>query len=127
VFYIDGKNIDDTTLDNLNDLIYSLLTKIYPTKAVEDFEIQRRAATVTFVKSGISVDIVPVIQDESNPNHGWQYDLKSKERNLTCAPCHIQFIRDRKNSDKHYRTLVRMAKRWKNFENPQALNLFISS
>lgn len=38
-FYIDGKNIDDTTLDNLNDLIYSLLTKIYPTKAVEDFEI----------------------------------------------------------------------------------------
>ena len=124
VFYIDGKNIDNTTLDNLNDLIYSLLTKIYQTKAVADFEIQRRAATVTSVKSGISVDIVPVIQDESNPNHGWQYDLKSKERNLTCAPCHIQFIRDRKNSDKHYRTLVRMAKRWKNFENPPGLKSF---
>lgn len=124
VFYIDGKDIDDTTLDNLNDLIYSLLTKIYPTKAVEDFQIQRRAATVTFVKSGISVDIVPVIQDDSDPNHGWQYDIKSKERNLTCAPCHIQFIRDRKNSDKHYRTLVRMAKRWKNFTCPPGLKSF---
>lgn len=124
VFYIDGKDIDDTTLDNLNDLIYSLLTKIYPSKAVEDFQIQRRAATVTFVKSGISVDIVPVIQDDSDPNHGWQYDIKSKERNLTCAPCHIQFIRDRKNSDKHYRTLVRMAKRWKNFTCPPGLKSF---
>lgn len=124
VFYISDKNIDDTTLDNLNDLIFSLLTKIYPTKAVEDFEIQRRAATVTFVKSGLSVDVVPVIQDTQEPNHGWQYDLKTKEKNLTCAPCHIQFIRDRKNSDKHYRTLVRMAKRWRNFTCPPGLKSF---
>lgn len=124
VFYISDKNVDDATLDNLNDLIYTLLTKIYPTKAVEDFEIQRRAATVTFVKSGLSVDVVPVIQDTQEPNHGWQYDLKTKEKNLTCAPCHIQFIRDRKNSDKHYRTLVRMAKRWKNFACPPGLKSF---
>lgn len=124
VFYISDKNVDDTTLDNLNDLIFKLLTKIYPTKAVEDFEIQRRAATVTFVKSGLSVDVVPVIQDAQEPNHGWQYDLKTKEKNLTCAPCHIQFIRDRKNSDKHYRTLVRMAKRWKNFASPPGLKSF---
>lgn len=124
VFYISNKNVDNSTLDNLNDLIYTLLTKIYPTKAVEDFEIQRRAATVTFVKSGLSVDVVPVIQDAQEPNHGWQYDLKTKEKNLTCAPCHIQFIRDRKNSDKHYRTLVRMAKRWKNFACPPGLKSF---
>lgn len=124
VFYISNKNIDETTLDSLNDLIYTLLTKIYPTKAVKDFEIQRRAATVTFVKSGLSVDVVPVIQDAQEQNHGWQYDLKTKEKNLTCAPCHIQFIRDRKNSDKHYRTLVRMVKRWKNFANPPGLKSF---
>lgn len=124
VFYISDKNVDDTTLDNLNDLIFKLLTKIYPTKAVEDFEIQRRAATVTFAKSGLSVDVVPVIQDAQEPNHGWQYDLKTKEKNLTCAPCHIQFIRERKNSDKHYRTLVRMAKRWKNFACPPGLKSF---
>ncbi len=124
VFYISDKNVDDSTLDNLNDLIFKLLTKIYPTKAVEDFEIQRRAATVTFVKSGLSVDVVPVIQDPEEQNNGWQYDLKTKEKNLTCAPCHIQFIRDRKNSDKHYRTLVRMAKRWKNFANPAGLKSF---
>jgi hypothetical protein len=29
----------------------------YPDKSVEDFEIQRKAATVTFVGTGLSVDI----------------------------------------------------------------------
>ena len=124
VFYISNKNIEESTLDNLNDLIYTLLIKIYPNKAVEDFEIQKKATTVTFIKSGLSVDVVPVIQDVQDPNHGWQYDLITKQTNLTCAPCHIQFIRDRKNSDKHYRTLVRMAKRWKNFACPPGLKSF---
>ncbi|MBS7827423.1 nucleotidyltransferase [Wohlfahrtiimonas chitiniclastica] len=124
VFYICDKNVDDETLDNLNDLIYSLLIEIYPTKAVEDFEIQRKAATVTFVKSGLSVDVVPVIQDAQKLDHGWQYDLKTKEKTLTCAPCHIQFIQNRKDLDKHYRTLVRLAKRWKNFACPPGLKSF---
>jgi len=124
VFYIGGQSVDKSTYDGLNALIHSLLIKIYPTKAVEDFEIQRRAATVTFVKSGLSVDVVPVIQDDSNPDHGWQFDRESGAKNLTCAPCHIQFVRDRKNEDKHYRTLVRMAKRWKNFTNPPGLKSF---
>jgi tRNA nucleotidyltransferase (CCA-adding enzyme) len=124
VFYISGQNVDKSTYDGLNELIHSLLIKIYPTKAVDDFEIQRRAATITFVKTGLSVDVVPVIQDDSNPDHGWQFDRKSGEKNLTCAPCHIQFVRNRKINDKHYRTLVRMAKRWKNFTNPPGLKSF---
>jgi len=36
------------------------LIKLYPNKAVDHFEIQRKAATVTFVGSGLSVDIVEV-------------------------------------------------------------------
>ncbi len=124
VFYISGQDVDHSTLADLNELIHKLLIKIYPNKAVEDFEIQRRAATVTFVKSGLSVDVVPVIQDDSNPDHGWQFDRETKEKNLTCAPCHIQFVRNRKEKDKHYRTLVRMAKRWKNFANPPGLKSF---
>ena len=124
VFYINGQSVEKSTHDGLNELIHALLMRIYPNKAVEDFEIQRRAATVTFVKSGLSVDVVPVIQDESDPNHGWQFDKETKEKNLTCAPCHIQFVKTRKDEDKHYRTLVRMAKRWKNFSNPPGLKSF---
>ncbi|ENC6730589.1 MULTISPECIES: CBASS oligonucleotide cyclase [Shewanella] len=124
VFYISGQDVTKSTLAGLTELIHSLLIAIYPTKSVEDFEIQRRAATVTFVKSGLSVDVVPVIQDNSNPDHGWQYDLTTGERNLTCAPCQIKFVKDRKDTDKHYRTLVRMAKRWKNFAKPPGLKSF---
>lgn len=114
VFYISGRSIDRETLESLNDLIYDLLLKIYPSKAVEDFEIQRKAATVSFVGSGLSVDIVPVIEDESRDGYGWQFDLRDGSSMQTCAPCQIKFVRDRKDRDQDFRTLVRLAKKWRN-------------
>ena len=114
VFYINGDEADADTLDELNTLIYNLLVKQYPTKSVEDFEIQRKAATVTFVGSGISVDVVPVIEDTAREGYGWQYDITDGTRMQTCAPCQIKFVRDRKNIDSDFRTLVRMAKKWRN-------------
>ena len=114
VFYISGRSIDRETLESLNDRIYDLLLKIYPSKAVEDFEIQRKAATVSFVGSGLSVDIVPVIEDESRDGYGWQFDLRDGSSMQTCAPCQIKFVRDRKDRDQDFRTLVRLAKKWRN-------------
>lgn len=114
VFYISGRDADQETLDTLNNLIYDLLIKIYPNKAVEDFEIQRKAATVTFVGTGLSVDIVPVIEDKARPGYGWQFDIHDGSKIQTCAPCQIKFVRDRKNQDGDFRTLVRLAKKWRN-------------
>jgi Second Messenger Oligonucleotide or Dinucleotide Synthetase domain len=114
VFYISGRDVDHETLGSLNDTIYKLLLKIYPNKDVEDFEIQRKAATVSFVGSGLSVDIVPVVEDEARPGYGWQYDLHDGSRVETCPPAQIQFVRDRKAHDKDFRTLVRLAKKWRN-------------
>ena len=67
VVYISGRDIDQETFEGLNDTIYNLLVKVYPHKTIEDFEIQRKAATVTFVRSGLSVDVVPVIEDRIAP------------------------------------------------------------
>ena len=114
VFYISGRDADKETLDSLNNTIYDLLIKQYPSKSVEDFEIQRKAATVTFVGTGLSVDIVPVIEDENRPGYGWQFDIHDGSKIQTCAPCQIKFVRDRKNQDGDFRTLVRMAKKWRN-------------
>lgn len=114
VFYISGRDADKETLDSLNNTIYELLIKQYPSKSVEDFEIQRKAATVTFVGTGLSVDIVPVIEDESRPGYGWQFDIHDGSKIQTCAPCQIKFVRERKNQDGDFRTLVRMAKKWRN-------------
>ena len=33
------------------------------------------AAIVSFVRSGISVDILPVIEDDTKPGYGWQFDI----------------------------------------------------
>lgn len=124
VFYISGRDATKETLDSLSATIYDLLVKIYPNKSVEDFEIQRKAATVKFVGSGLSVDIVPVVEDAGRPGFGWQYDIHDGSKIQTCAPCQIQFVRDRKNQDGDFRTLVRMAKKWRNYAEIKPLKSF---
>lgn len=125
VFYISGRDIDRETLQGLNDTIYDLLLKVYPTKSVEDFEIQRKALTVTFVGSGLNVDVVPVVEDESRPGYGWQFDRDDPVSRLeTCAPCQIKFVRVRKDRDKDFRTLVRLGKRWRNYAELKPLKSF---
>lgn len=124
VFYIADKDVDQETLQSLNDTIYDLLIEQYPNKSVEDFEIQRKAATVTFAGTGLSVDIVPVIEDKNRDGYGWQYDLKTGDRVETCAPGQIKFVRDRKNADADFRTLVRMAKKWRNHNEVSKLKSF---
>ena len=125
VFYVSGHNLDLETLQGLNDRILDALTEAYPTKQVEDFEIQRRAATIVFVGTGLSVDIVPVVADPDHPGYGWQFDLQDGTRLRTCAPCAIKFVRDRKEVDPDYRTLVRMAKRWRNHAELKHLKSFL--
>lgn len=124
VFYISGRDASKETLDSLNTTIYDLLIKIYPNKSVEDFELQHKAATVTFVGTGLSVDIVPVIEDESRPGYGWQFDIHDGSKIQTCAPCQIEFVRNRKNQDSDFRTLVRMAKKWRNYAEIKPLKSF---
>ena len=124
VFYVAGRSIDEDTLETLNDTIYDLLIKIYPSKAVDDFQIHRKAATVSFIGSGLSVDIVPVIEDETHPGYGWQFDLKDGSSMRTCAPCQIQFVRDRKDRDADFRTLVRLGKKWRNHAELKPLKSF---
>lgn len=124
VFYVSGRDADKETLDSLNNIIYELLIKIYPNKSVEDFEIQRKAATVTFVGTGLSVDIVPVIEDMNRTGYGWQFDIHDGSKIQTCAPCQIKFVQDRKNQDSDFRTLVRLAKRWRNHAEIKPLKSF---
>jgi hypothetical protein len=125
VIYISGRNVDQETLESLSQMIYDLLIKIYPNKAVEDFEIQRKAATVTFASSGLSVDIVPVVENPSKEGYGWQFDTQDGSRMSTCAPCQIQFVRKRKDEDADFRTLVRLGKRWRNHFELNALKSFV--
>lgn len=112
VFYISGKDATVETIETLTSDITKLLEAQYPNKSVEDFTIQSKAATVAFVGSGLSVDIVPVIQDEEASEYGWQYDIRDGGKTHTCAPCQVNFVYERKQADPDFRTLVRLGKRW---------------
>jgi hypothetical protein len=125
VFYISNRSVDKESLESLSETIYKLLIALYPNKAVEHFEIQRKAATVKFIRSGLSVDVVPVIEDQATPGYGWQYDIHNGTKIQTCAPCQIKFVRDRKDADSDFRTLVRLAKKWKNYVGLKPLKSFI--
>ncbi|CAB3831481.1 hypothetical protein LMG26686_00958 [Achromobacter mucicolens] len=116
VFYIGGQKVDEETFATLSQKIYDALINLYPNKSVEDFEIQRKAAKVTFVGTGLEVDIVPVIENPNKEGYGWQFDRIDGSKTETCAPCQVNFVKVRKGEDPDFRTLVRLAKRWRTWK-----------
>jgi diaminopimelate epimerase len=124
VFYLSKLNEASETVDSLSEIIHEMLIHLYPTKKVEDFEIQKKAAKVKFIGSGLNVDVVPVVEDPGNSDYGWQYDINDGSRIQTCAPCQIKFVRERKDADKDFRTLVRLAKKWRNHSELNPLKSF---
>lgn len=116
VFYISGQKVDEETFATLSQKIYDALVNLYPNKSVEDFEIQRKAAKVTFVGTGLEVDIVPVIENPNKDGYGWQFDRIDGSKTETCAPCQVNFVKVRKDEDPDFRTLVRLAKRWRTWK-----------
>lgn len=116
VFYVSGQKVDEETFATLSQKIYDALVNLYPNKSVEDFEIQRKAAKVTFVGTGLEVDIVPVIENPNKEGYGWQFDRIDGSKTETCAPCQVNFVKVRKDEDPDFRTLVRLAKRWRTWK-----------
>lgn len=114
-FYLSDKDVEKEDLASLSDQIFDFLTSLYPNKSVEDFEIQKRAATVTFVGSGLDVDVVPIIQIPSKPDCGWQFGTDGS-KSLTNVPGQLSFINARKKKDKYFRSLVRLTKQWKHYK-----------
>ena len=64
VFYFEKLDDETESYESLSQRIYDFLIAAYPTKEVEDFELQRKAATVSFSGTGLDVDLVPVIHPE---------------------------------------------------------------
>lgn len=125
VFFLSGRTVQRETLATLNDTIHDLLVSIYPNKVVGDFQIQRQATTVSFLSTGLSVDVVPVIEDRDRPDYGWQFNRADGTVTQTCPSAHIRFVRDRKAQEGDFRTLVRLGKRWRNHAELKPLKSFV--
>jgi hypothetical protein len=116
VFYLlPGDDLSTLNYAKLSERIFDLLVRFYPNKAVGDFELSQRAATVTFIASGLSVDVVPAIQDRTRPDCAWQYKPDGTVV-MTSTPGQLEFIAARKRRDPDYRTHVRLAKQWRHYQ-----------
>lgn len=111
-FYLKNRDVTQETYESLSAEIYDLLVSLYPTKGIDDFEIQKKAATVRFVGTGLYVDVVPVIETSTGSDDGYQFSTDGRKI-LTCVPCQLRFLKTRKDTDSDFRTLIRLAKQWK--------------
>lgn len=80
---------------------------------IDQIEINTHCVTISFVGSGLDVDVSPVICDSKDTNYGNLIKKNSGERVLTNIPLHLRFIRDRKEKQPHdYRQIIRLVKWW---------------
>lgn len=111
-------------LELLHDAILDLLIAVYPQKDPEDFKVQPRTLGIHFRESGLDVDLVPIIPVPENPDYGWQPSSKGEPLVKTSVPGQLTFIKARSDADNRYRTLVRLLKRWRNYQELDHLRSF---
>lgn len=111
-------------LDRLHAILRELLILVYPQKKPEDFEVQPYTLGLVFHTSGLAVDLVPVVPIPDEPGYGWQPSSKGDDPIKTSVSGQLTFIEETGKADPRYRTLVRLAKRWRNHEELKALRSF---
>jgi hypothetical protein len=101
-------------LANLHERIRRLLSKIYPTKRLEDFSIQPRTLGIVFRDSGLEMDLVPLIPIDGPGDFGWQPSSRGEAPVKTSVSQQLNFIRTRKDGYANFAALVRLLKFWRN-------------
>lgn len=89
------------------------LRKAFPNFKPEQVKPQTYSVTVSFIGSGLDVDVVPILYDG---NAEWDGDLVSQDDGTflrTCIPKHLDFIKRRKSkAPTHFIQVIRLAKFW---------------
>ena len=87
-----------------------------PQMVEEQFIPQDHCVKVSF-RSGLDVDVVPVLYEGDPNDYGFLVRKRTGQRVLTSIPLHLQFIRKRKNMyGLHFKQVIRLVKWWKKIE-----------
>mgnify|MGYP005852531297 CR=1 FL=1 len=110
--YVSGADAPGDTQALLNYLAEKL-RKAFPNFSPDQVQPQTYCVTVSFRRTGLDVDVVPILYD-GDPN--WYGNLVSQEDGSflrTSIPRHLEFASIRKKRhDKDYAQVVRLAKFW---------------
>jgi len=97
----------------LLDYLAERLRKAYPNFKPEQVKPQTYSVTVSFIGSGLDVDVVPILYD-GDPD--WYGNLVSQDNGSllrTSIPRHLEFCRKRKQAQEtHFAQVVRLVKFW---------------
>lgn len=110
--YISGADAP-REVNKLIEYLAERLRSAYPNFKPEQVKAKTYSVTVSFLGSGLDVDVVPVLY-EGDPE--WYGNLVSQEDGSflkTCIPRHIQFIKKRKGlKPTDFVQVIRLAKYW---------------
>ncbi len=114
IFYLDIDHDEYSDLHHANDKMMPILKSVYPQKNDEDFWDNPRTAGLEFIESGLHVDIVPVGKT-NNPDYVAQPDIDGNVY-YTSPTKQLEFIKQRKEANPNYTAIVRLIKKWRNFQ-----------
>jgi hypothetical protein len=114
VFFLDIDFSNYSTFQEINKLMIPILKRIYPQKNNDDFWSNPKTAGLEFISSGLNVDIVPVM--ETNVADYVQQPDAYNINFFTSPKLQLKFISDRKIANSNFSTIVRILKKWKNFQ-----------
>lgn len=113
----------DFDIADLQRLIKRLLEKAYPQKSSDDFEEGGRTFGVGFKESGLEVDLVPIVATDESCDYGLQYS-RTGDCVKTSVKAHIDHYRDHASRDPLLATLLRLVKRWRNWQDLKGIQSF---
>jgi hypothetical protein len=123
--FLNVSESEKADVDKLHEIIRKLARAIYPQKQASDFEIQPRTLGIHFRDSELDVDLVPIVHISAQPGYGWQLSSGQGEPVKTSVGGQLAFLKKRSDGDPAYRTLVRLAKKWRNNKELESLRSFL--
>lgn len=89
------------------------LREAYPQMAPTQIQPKTHVVCVSFMGTGLDVDVAPVHYDGLPNDLGYLYAIDTGKKVLTSIPLHLAFIRARKQAHPdHYAQVVRLLKWW---------------
>lgn len=119
--YISSKDAPET-IGEMIDWLAKKLQNAFPNMKPEQVVANPSTITVSFIGTGLRVDVVPILYDGDKDWKGHMVSKHTGEKVLTSIPLHLEFIRKRKEAhDVHYAQIIRLLKFWvkqRKLENP---------
>jgi hypothetical protein len=121
---LDASEAEAKEIGLLHAILLDLLIKVYPQKVEEDFSIQPRTLGIVFRASGLNLDLVPIVPVPGKPGYGWQHSSRGDVPVMTSVTGQLAFVSNRAKADPRFKRLVRMLKRWRNYQELDSLGSF---